>query len=402
MEFYLQFGYGMMSLTRDMIERWGEVNVILSPRDLKSDQITRFPNEIKDGLNDCLIDPQFYLPRADHHRLINHDYWPNDYTTNLLYNGIEENLKELKKLNDQANTTKYILPSILCTQVDDVWIKNINQIIDLSKNIFEDKPKIATLPLVQEVVRDERSIEEILNIVEEWNVDGFYVVAEPPQNQYLIDDPLWIKNLLNLLAGLKLLDKFVVVGYCSHQLLCAFITNIDGIASGTWLNVRSFPPDKFKEQEKDVRQRGLWYYCPQTFSEYKIQYLDTAYSDGVLDKLKPSSEYLNKYIKPIFSGALPSDTDYSESNSQRHYIDTLKNQTDNLSATSFSEAFNNYMDMLKKYKKNSDELFNEGIFGQHRDFNEIFEANMSAIISLRKKRGFVMDRKWGSLSYDQN
>lgn len=394
MEMYLQTGSGMMTITRELIDIWGSASVILSPRDLNPDQITRFPNEIAGSLDECLIDPQFYLPRADYHTLNDHDYWPTDYSTNMLYDGIEENLHELKRLNDSALTTKYILPSILCTEVDDVWIRHNNQILDLSQKIFSGKPQIATLPLVQEVVRDEASLEKLLNIVENWEVDGFYVVAEPPENQYLVDDPLWLSNLLNFISGLKLLDKHVVLGYANHQMLCASLTNIDAIASGTWLNVRSFPPDKFNQSDDEVRRRALWYYCPHTFSEYKIQFVETAFRDDIIDKLKPERDYLDQFVRPLFSGALPSDTNYSESNSHRHYLNTLKKQVDKLNFDSFSDAYETYKNTLDEYQDNSDELASEGVLGQHRDFNEIFDVNLNAIISLKKKRGFVLERKW--------
>ena len=46
MEFYLQFGYGMMEHCRHLIKSWGRGSVILSPRDLEEQQLEKFASEI--------------------------------------------------------------------------------------------------------------------------------------------------------------------------------------------------------------------------------------------------------------------------------------------------------------------------------------------------------------------
>jgi hypothetical protein len=77
-------------------------------------------------------------------------------------------------------------------------------------------------------------------------VPGFYVIAETP-SAYLVENPVWLANLL-IVSGLKLLGRSVLVGYCNHQMLGLAATKADVIASGTWLNVRAFPPEKFYMQ----------------------------------------------------------------------------------------------------------------------------------------------------------
>src|SRR5689334_11376800 len=80
MDLYLQFGYGMMDHCRSLLSAWGGGTVILSPRDLRHEQLVRLASEIIDTPNGAvLVDPQFYLPHADHERLVAHAYWPKDY-----------------------------------------------------------------------------------------------------------------------------------------------------------------------------------------------------------------------------------------------------------------------------------------------------------------------------------
>ena len=62
----------------------------------------------------------------------------------------------------------------------------------------------------------------------------------------------------------------VILGYCTHQMLVAGAAKVSAIASGTWMNVRSFPPEKFKAvYEEEIRQRATWYYCPQALSDIR-------------------------------------------------------------------------------------------------------------------------------------
>jgi hypothetical protein len=106
MELYLQFGYGMMEHCRVLVERWGGGTVILSPRDLEDDQLSRMSTAIRalPG-GSVLLDPQFYLPHADHERLCGHEYWPDDYETGVFWQGpgltrISQSRRDGPKLED--------------------------------------------------------------------------------------------------------------------------------------------------------------------------------------------------------------------------------------------------------------------------------------------------------------
>ena len=71
MDLFLQMGYGMMGHAKELIKKWHGGTVILSPRDMTLLQMEKFSKEIKNNGGEILIDPQFYIPRADHEKLIN-------------------------------------------------------------------------------------------------------------------------------------------------------------------------------------------------------------------------------------------------------------------------------------------------------------------------------------------
>ncbi|GAB61146.1 MAG: hypothetical protein DWB56_14140 [Candidatus Jettenia sp.] len=397
MELYLQFGHGMMEHCKKLIQSWEEGTVILSPRDLTSDQIKMFSADIVKLNGRMLLDPQLYDPRANHHRLVDHEYWPTDFNTGMLLGGVALNnlLVELKLLNDSAQTEKYIIPGIYCERVDDDWIAIQNAIVAEADSVFTDKETLATICLSGETLRFEEQIEIVLNCSESWDVDGYYVVPEHPNGQYLVDDPMWLANLLILCSGLRLQGKKVVVGYCNHQMLSLASANVNAIASGTWLNVRSFPPEKFQLTEEDSTSRRVkWYYCPQTLSEYKLPFLDMGFRAGILDKLKPDESLSSTYTDILFSGAQPSSTNYSEQQSFRHYLQCLHEQCTQAHRTTFRETIAAHLLLLETAERLIKTFHGYGVRGQDRDFANIVDVNRSAIGALEMSRGFVLERQW--------
>lgn len=341
MELYLQFGHGMMDHCRHLIGQWGSGTVILSPRDLTETQIGTLANDVIGRGGTTLLDPQFYDPRGGHHGLAKHAYWPNSYNTSSFLSGppLIQLLNDLRQLNNIARTQKFILPGLYCERVDDDWLAVQGVIVNESMTQIEDKPRLATICLSGEALRFEEQVESVLNASEEWDVQGYYVVPEHPNGAYLVDDPVWLSNLLNLCSGLRLQGREVIVGYSNHQSIALACAGVSAIASGTWLNVRSFSTDKFQEPESgQVSRRVKWYYCPKTLSEYKIPFLDMAFGRGVLASFASPADHGSMFADVLFSGAQPSTTDYSEQQSFRHYLTCVHYQCSQAVKGTFQET----------------------------------------------------------------
>ena len=290
MELQLQFGYGMMVHSRVLIRDWGGGTVILSPRDLNPRQLRQLAGDIISTPNgEVLLDPQFYLPYADHGRLTSHDYWPAEYSTDGFWSGAEirELIRKLVALNTALRCKAMLLPGLYAERVDDDWLARQKLVIDEAGALTEF-PLFVTVALGADAVRSDDQIDDILAAAETWEVAGVYLVCEHPRGEYLVTDPTWLANVLDLVAGLRLKNLDVVIGYCNHQMLALACVGANAIASGTWMNVRSFPPDKFRSQyDEEIKQRATWYYCPQALSEYKVPFLDIALKQGVLSEMAP-------------------------------------------------------------------------------------------------------------------
>jgi len=271
-------GHGMESMCRELSSLWNGAAVILSPLNIIEKKLPVFAQSIKKSNGQVLLDPQIYTPEKFHKNLQKYSYWPQTGITDIELGDYGEVLKSLNQINDLIQTESFILPSGTVGRIDDLWNNVQISISNQAKKIIKDKKIIHTIALKGDVLSDEIQIEKIIQYSNQWDVQGVYIVCEHPNKNYLVDMPIWIANLLMLVAGIKRQGKSVIVGYSNHQMLCLALAKCDAIASGNYLNVRWFKPDRFEtiEDNDEKSRRAKWYYCPQAFSEYKIQDLDVA------------------------------------------------------------------------------------------------------------------------------
>lgn len=401
MELYLQLGFGMMKHATDLIEEWGGGTAILSPRDLEPQQLVKLSEEIN-GLpgGAVLFDPQFYLPLADHARLISHDYWPNTYESGQFWqaDGQADLIKGVLDLNTSLGTSAVILPGVHCETLDADWLKRQAETAKLARERAADARLYTTLALAADVVRSEDAVDEILEEFATWPVNGAYIVCEHPNGNYLVKDSTWIANVVDLAAGVRLKDRDAVLGYCSHQMLIAALASATAIASGTWLNVRSYPPAKFRQNYDDeIKSPTDWYYAPSVLSEYKESTLDTAFRTGMLDRLVPPKELGATYVAALLAASPPSTIGLDQRSSFRHYLQCLHAQVAQARRATFAATADAHADMLDAAELVLEELHSKRIRGEARDFKDVITPQREAVTLIEQTRGALLERRWGSL-----
>ncbi len=398
MELYLQMGHGMQSLAKEMLQLWKKGTIILSPVNMKQERIVSFAKEIKDINGRVLFDPQLFYPKNGHGKLRAYDYWPNEYST-ISDNGTIENInREILKINYEINSSDIILP---CKEIkEDTLIDNLNW-LDKSVEYFRkktDKTLFATLCVSADVLRNNEFIEHFIEQLRHVDIDGYYIIPQPPNNEYLVSDYLWMIGVMKLISCLKLQRKKIIVGYSNHQGLIYALAHADAIASGTYLNTRSFAPKRFKMiEENTMKQRSTWYYLPTAFSEYKAALLDVAMQRGYLDEFKPQGDYRNSYSKMLFSGAQPSSTGYKETNSFKHYLYCLKIQCEMLSSDDYSKLYDLYDFTLNLVDNKIKMIKKLGIASQNRDFSQVLDVNRIAMCANDTDYGFKLKMEWKNL-----
>lgn len=406
MDLYLQFGWGMKKMTLELAKKWDGTTVILSPRDIEPEQLIKWKKDFKRHKVSVLFDPQCYFPKSHHPRLSLYNYWEKSLNTFLSEEGTDQDKKliqKIKRYNEDVGTSGFIIPSIMEKYSDEwleQWYKKAQRLVEEADKQIKGMDKFLTLALPYDfLVSKENEIEELLKLLEGIGVDGFYIVPEPTSNTnntYLVDNPLWLSNILQICAGLKQQGKKVILGYANQQMLCASVVKVDAIASGTFLNVRRFS-HKFKVAEGEIKRKTIWFYNPETLSEYKIPFLDVAFNNNILNELIPTEEYRNDYIKLIFSGIMPSSTMFKENMAFMHYLETLKRQAKIATKDTFEKTIAHNELMLKVAEQKIDYLEENGIYAQARSFKDIIDVNRSAIQRIQKTRGFMLKHSWKDL-----
>lgn len=398
MELYLQLGHGMQALAQELIKSWGNGNVIISPVNLQQDKLVAFSKKIQAAGGQVLFDPQMFYPKEGHLKLQAYDYWPTQGVSITSGDGHAAINRELLRINNSINSTDIILPGI--EMAEEQFVYGLNW-MNSSASYFAqktDKPLLATLCLYPETIRNAAAIEALVEQLKAVPVSGYYIIPHPSNNEYIVSDLSWVIGLLKLVTCLKLAKKKVIVGYSNHQGLLYALANVDGIASGTYMNTRSFNPAKFKSpKDDDIKHKSTWYYLPTAFSEYKAALLDVAMQRGYLDAFHPQGEFQNPYSEMLFKGAQPSSTNYNETNSFKHYLHCLKVQCDMLSLASYQETYDAYEFMLNTAENQIREFKRRGMSGHNRDFAPAVEANRVAMCANNEDYGLRLQLDWQRL-----
>lgn len=398
MELYLQLGHGMQGLTQELIKGWGKGTAIISPVNMAQDKIVPFSKKIRTIGGDVLFDPQMFYPKEGHLKLQAYDYWPNEGCSITSANIHADINRELLRINNDIGTSQIILPGI--EMKEDTFEYNLEWVSSSAQYFAQktDKQLLATLCLYPETIRNSASIEVLAEALRVLPVSGYYIIPHPSNNEYIVSDPIWVIGMMKLISCLKLSKRKVIVGYSNHQGLVYSLAHADAIASGTYMNTRSFVPGKFKSpKDDDVKHKSTWYYLPSALTEYKAALLDVAMQRGYLDAFVPRGEYKNQYSEMLFNGAQPSSTNYNETNSFKHYLHCLRIQCGLLSRENYDDTYNTYEFMLNSAENQIKDFKKRGMTGQNRDFAPAIEANRVAMCANDEDYGLRLKLDWDRL-----
>lgn len=401
MELYFQLGYGMKKIAIDLGKDWGGATAILSPRDMSPDQLVKWKDDFKKANINTLFDPQCYFPKSIHKGLQKYSYFDNSLVTKMESNTRieEEIIDSVLEYNKMGGCGDFIIPAVML-EYNDLWIsrwkKQCIKWIEATKKKLGSNKIILTLALPDAfLLQREEEIEKLIGTIETFDVDGFYIIAHPPKSQYLVDTPIWLSNLMQISAALKLYGKRVIMGYGNHQFLCLSTAGIDAMATGIYLNVRRFS-NKFQD-DGSIQRKSVWYYYPAALSEYKIGFLDSAYNARVLQQMKPPKEMDNGYVDLLFGEAMPSSTAFTETMAFKHYLNCVKVQMHNLSKKTFDETVIANEVMLETAMRRIEYMEKHGVYAQYRSFKDMVDVNRSAIQRLNTTRGFQLQQEWSHL-----
>lgn len=257
MDFFIQQAYGMKAIISALAEKWKTGTVILSPTDISQSQMIPFARSLNKKGMKTVIDPQCYNFHATKPKLISQSYWLHEYNTPLFdIDTIKWQMNELKsKYYDNFDSPFFIIPFPLITEVNEIVYSLFSIYFNSVKSLRIPNSYIS-IPLSSDIINDEKQLHLLLEYLEMYEFPGIYLIPMHPEGHYLVDNPVWLANLLDFCAGVKLSGKKIVVGYTNHQFLILGLTKVDAIASGNFLNSRSFSLDKFKTSADEDNLKG--------------------------------------------------------------------------------------------------------------------------------------------------
>ena len=387
MKLFFQCGNGVKKLSKRLSETMPGATYILSPRDLSQKGQVSFAKELRKSGNSSLFDPQLYAPHSDKKNFQTYAYWPKKFVTaEAPWKDIVVGLAEF---NEELGTSAYVLPGVPCEHVGGTYLRIHESIFDAATEFKGEK--LATVCLKQNVLLDTMQVEKLLVATEQWPVAGVYLIAEHPDDDYFVDSPVWMLNLLKLCSGLTIQGKKVILGYSNHQMLPVACAGIHAIASGNWMNARSFTFDKFFDSD-EIKRHKMWYYAPQTYTEFSPAYLDLAQNVGKLPILAPPNG-VDTPASILFSGAMPSSVNYTNEMSFWHYLYCLDKQVREVSAPdTFQGRVVRCRESAESAKKRLEFLHKYHINGQNRDFLDYFDVNATALDLFESQAGALLSR----------
>jgi hypothetical protein len=386
--FYLQQGHGMLSLNKEFVESNPNTGVILSPRNCTKEQIERHASELHERNAAVLFDPQFYQPRTERENILNYPYWNdlNFETVDFATRGAFELCKGVITYQvEQLNVSEVILPGRFSNVVSEEWLETQFAFADAANSMKIGKPVYSTVSVGPDVVRDRNAFDRLLNEIVSYPVDGIYFIVQSPRD-FLVNDELFLYNILDGLLSVRLSDKKILIGYANQQSLIFGAAGVTGFATGNFRNVRSFNPDTFDVQEPSDRQRATWYYDGNTHSEFRPQTLGLAYQRGLSGRFGP----ITQFSRSLLEAANPAIVPWGEPLAFRHYLTVINRQWAELLNIPESQRISYIIKQIEDVSKHLVQLERDGVRLGDRSFKQIIDPTLNALMSFKKDRYIEM------------
>lgn len=396
MRFGLQIGAGMQGLAREFLKHQSTRNpVILSPRNAGKkapvSSLASFASTIAPDTNEVLVDPQLYFQGTPKGAL---GLFPHYKAAgeNLQAN-LEAALAALRALNDECQTTRFIVPANYQEQLSSDYLDDLGLFAQTARHYATGRQTLLTLALGPDCLKARESVDMLHGALADADCEGVYIVAAHPDKSYLPDDPNWLVNLMSLIAGIKQMGKLVYVGYENHIAMILAMTGCDVIFSGNYLNTRHFQQSAFEETGDNFGRQAIWYYAPQTLSEYRLNSLDLARNQGVLYLMEPSPR--NNYTKVLFNPqVMPSDTAYNQKDSFLHYLTSVNQQVITLNQNTYQDTHNALENLYTTAESSIEGLHKKGIYDQSRSGATAVTATLQAMTVIDNTWGFILSHNW--------
>jgi len=261
---YFQMGHDSENLVGkvDLEEFKG---MILSPINREPHEMRTFiPKARKVGVEDVVLDPQFYFPRAVRGKLGTHSYFPKDfdtadYSSDAWWAEVVGNLcKEGSDLEVDAIATPTLYPK---QWNDGFWARSLKNFQEM-KTALQSTTSVRPICTVFVSISAIQSNEEVLRLAsmisDSEARDYLIILVTDVEPRREILDSLGLCGAMQLIHLLSQKAK-VTVSHSGSDVLLFKVAGASNCATGKFFNLRRFTTARFDESEKGGGQIPYWF-----------------------------------------------------------------------------------------------------------------------------------------------
>lgn len=378
--FYIQQGWGMLSMIGEFLETHHNSGVILSPRVCERAQLENYVSTWRERDFELIFDPQFFEPRTGLERILSYPFWGDSFETST-FDSAEFGRAVINYQSESLELETIILPGRFTNSLTDSWLEMQHSFAQL-KHEYENLTMYSTIALGPDVILNDNDFNTIIDETINYPTDGVYLLFEHPNNSFLIEDEEFIYVLLDACLSLSLASKSIINGYSNQQSIVFASAGVENIASGNYRNVRCFDHLNFSERDTEGWQRRAWYFDGNTFGEYTTQQLSLAYRRELSEYFGPPSDYTNN----LLSSERPGDVRLQERDAFFHYFEIMKSICNDIVHVQRNERAHYILNLLNTIDENNRELITRGFNPGERGFPRACRASLDAL------NAFIMDR----------
>jgi hypothetical protein len=386
MEFLLQQGWGMFGLDLEFIRANLASAVVLSPRVYTREQIERHAQELRKLNAGVMFDPQFYDPQTGREKLLSFPYWDDlDFETSTFDDACASTFCErvLRYQTEMLCVTEALIPGRYTNSLSEEWLAMQHGFAETAARLDLGIPIYSTVALGPDIIGSQESLDNVLDEVTGYPVDGVYFVFRAPQNRFFVGDEGVIYNLLSAVLSMRLHGKDVIMGYANQQSLVFAAAGARRMASGNFRNTRHFNPEIFAEQEETAMQRGVWFYHPRSLSDFRLESLRLAFRRGFGELFGPPCDY----CRELLQASDPGSVRWGEREAFRHFLFEFGRQVVGFEGHSQRAAIETARQVLGDSRACMEEFRSRAFVLGDRAFDQYIDATEGAL------EAFVADRE---------